>query len=109
MDVKDKVVVVTGGANGIGRPMCRRFAGEGALGVVVADIDADGARTVADSIGGIAVTADVSEEEDNINLVAAATAAFGQIDLFCANAGITGDAGGAEVSNESWQHIWNVN
>ena len=109
MDVKNKVVVVTGGANGIGRALCRRFADEGARGVVVADIDADGARTVADSIGAIAVRADVSKEEDNSNLVAIATKAFGKIDLFCANAGITGDAGGVEVSNESWQHIWNVN
>lgn len=109
MDVKDKVIVVTGGANGIGRALCRRFADDGARGVVVADIDADGARRVADSIGGIAVTADVSKEEDNVSLVAAATEVFGQIDLFCANAGITGDAGGVEVSNESWQHSWNVN
>lgn len=109
MDVKDKVVVVTGGANGIGRALCRRFAAEGARGVVVADIDAEGARTVANSIGAIAVTADVSKEEDNVNLVATATKAFGQIDLFCANAGITGDAGGVKVSNESWQHTWDVN
>ena len=93
MNVKDKVVIVTGGANGIGRALCRRFAAEGARGVVVADIDADGARTVADSIGGIAVTADVSKEEENVRLAATATAAFGQTDLFCANAGITGDAG----------------
>ena len=109
MNVKDKVVIVTGGANGIGRALCRRFAAEGARGVVVADIDADGARTVADSIGGVAVIADVAKDEDNVNLVVAATAAFGHIDLFCANAGITGDAGGPEVSNESWQHTWNVN
>jgi NAD(P)-dependent dehydrogenase (short-subunit alcohol dehydrogenase family) len=109
MDLKDKVVVVTGGANGIGRALCRRFADDGARGVVVADIDAEGARTVADSIGAIAVTVDVSKEEDNINVVALATKTFGQIDLFCANAGITGAAGGVDVSNESWQHIWNVN
>jgi NAD(P)-dependent dehydrogenase (short-subunit alcohol dehydrogenase family) len=109
MEVKDKVVVVTGGANGIGRALCRRFADEGARGVVVADIDADGARAVADSIGAIAVRADVSKEEDNLNLVVTATKAFGKIDLFCANAGITGDAGGVEVSNESWQHTWSVN
>ena len=109
MDVKDKVVVVTGGANGIGRALCRRFADEGARGVVVADIDADGARAVADQIGGIAVTTDVAKDEDNVSLVAAATAAFGRIDLFCANAGITGDEGGAEVPNGSWQHTWQVN
>jgi NAD(P)-dependent dehydrogenase (short-subunit alcohol dehydrogenase family) len=109
MDVRDKVVVVTGGANGIGRALCLRFANEGARGVVVADIDADGARSVANETGGVAVTTDVSQEEDNVRLVATTIQAFRRIDLFCANAGITGDAGGAEVSNQSWQHIWNVN
>lgn len=109
MDPKDKVVIVTGGANGIGRALCLRFADEGARGVIVADLDANGARVVADQIGGIAITVDVGKEEDNIRLVATASETFGRIDLFCANAGITGEAGGAEVSNESWQHIWNVN
>src|ERR1051326_8183641 len=52
MKVTDKVVVVTGGATGIGRALCRRFAAEGARAVVVADIDAAGAEAVAGGIGG---------------------------------------------------------
>ena len=51
MELKNKVAVVTGGANGIGRALCRKFAAEGARGVVVADLDADGARSVAAEIG----------------------------------------------------------
>jgi len=109
MDVKNKVVVVTGGANGIGRALCRRFAAEGARGVVVADIDAEGAETVAKEINGHSVSVDVSKEDDNQRLVEGVTNTFGQIDLFCANAGITGERGGIEVSNESWQRAWEVN
>ena len=108
MDLKDKVVVVTGGANGIGRALCIRFAAEGARGVVVADVDSDGAVRVAESIGGVAVTADVSAEADVIRLVNRATEAFGPIDLFCSNAGI-GATGGVEAPNAVWQRIWDVN
>jgi NAD(P)-dependent dehydrogenase (short-subunit alcohol dehydrogenase family) len=109
MKLQDKVVVVTGGANGIGRALCRRFAAEGARGVVVADLDADGAAQVAKEIGGLAVTTDVSVEADVIRLVERATAAYGPLDLFCSNAGIAGVAGGVEVPNADWQRIWEVN
>src|SRR2546421_6895348 len=100
MKLKDKVVVVTGGANGIGRALCRRFAAEGARGVVVADLDREGAEMVAKKIGGFAVPTDVSSEADIVRLVALAIDAFGPIDLFCSNAGIGGMAGGVEVSND---------
>jgi NAD(P)-dependent dehydrogenase (short-subunit alcohol dehydrogenase family) len=69
MELKNKVAVVTGGANGIGRALCRKFAAEGARGVVVADLDADGARNVAAEIGGLVVPTDVSVEADLFNLV----------------------------------------
>ena len=109
MKSQDKVVVVTGGANGIGRALCRRFAAERARGVVVADLDAEGAEMVAKEIGGLAVTMDVSSEADIVRLVALAIGAFGPIDLFCSNAGIGGMAGGVEVRNDVWQQIWDVN
>jgi NAD(P)-dependent dehydrogenase (short-subunit alcohol dehydrogenase family) len=108
MQLRDKVVVVTGGANGIGRALCRRFAAEDARGVVVADLDADGARRVAEEIGGQAVAADVSVEADLVRLVERATAAYGPVDLFCSNAGIAVE-GGVEVPDEAWRHIWDVN
>jgi NAD(P)-dependent dehydrogenase (short-subunit alcohol dehydrogenase family) len=99
---------VTGGASGIGRALCRRFAAEGARGVVVSDIDGAGAREVAAEIGGIAVKTDVGNEADIIALVRQATDVFGQIDLFCSNAGI-GIDGGPEVPDSEWQRIWHVN
>ncbi|HEX3229746.1 MAG TPA: SDR family oxidoreductase [Pyrinomonadaceae bacterium] len=109
MNIRDKVVVVTGGANGIGRALCRRFAAEGARGVVVADLDGDGAAHVAKEIGGLAVTTNVSVEADIVRLVAQSVDIFGPIDLFCANAGVFGESGGAEVPNEAWRQIWDVN
>lgn len=108
MELRDKVAVVTGGANGIGRALARRFAAEGARGVVVADLDGDKLAHVAKEIGGLAVATDVSVEADIINLVAKANERYGQIDLFCSNAGIGLD-GGPEVSDEGWQRILGIN
>jgi NAD(P)-dependent dehydrogenase (short-subunit alcohol dehydrogenase family) len=108
MRLQGKVVVVTGGASGIGQALCRRFAAEGARGVVVADRDAPGARRVAEEIGGVAVTTDVAVEANLVRLVEQATSAFGPIDLFCSNAGIA-LAGGAEVADADWQRIWQIN
>jgi len=108
MHLAHKVAIVTGGATGIGRALCRRFAAEGARAVVVADLDAAGAAQVASEINGLAVTTDVAREADIIRLVEQATAAYGPVDLFCSNAGIATE-GGTEVPDEAWQRIWHIN
>ena len=108
MQVNGKVVVVTGGSRGIGRALCRRFSQEGASGIVVADVDEQGASEVAREINGLAVHCDVSDERQIKNLVAEATAKYGPIDLFCSNAGITTPAG-IDFPNEGWQRLWDVN
>jgi NAD(P)-dependent dehydrogenase (short-subunit alcohol dehydrogenase family) len=108
MKLKDRVTVVTGGAHGIGRALCQRFVREGARGVVVADLDAQGARALAEEIGGLAVTTNVAREADVVSLVKTTIEAYGQIDLFCSNAGI-GTSGGTDEPNEIWQNIWDVN
>jgi NAD(P)-dependent dehydrogenase (short-subunit alcohol dehydrogenase family) len=108
MLIANKVVVVTGGANGIGAALCRRFAAEGAKAVVVADIDGEAAQQLAAEIGGIFVLTDVTQEADLRRLVAEAVSRCGAIDLFCSNAGIAVD-GGEETSDADWQHCWNVN
>ncbi|MBT6951999.1 MAG: SDR family NAD(P)-dependent oxidoreductase, partial [Gammaproteobacteria bacterium] len=51
MEIKDKIIVITGGASGIGRAMARRFTDEGAKQIVIADLNADGLQEVADEIG----------------------------------------------------------
>jgi NAD(P)-dependent dehydrogenase (short-subunit alcohol dehydrogenase family) len=117
MDITGKVAVVTGGASGVGRALCLGLADRGAGGVVVCDIDADGAGRVAAEIetgrggaGGhraIAVHADVSKEADVQALVASAEA-LGPVGLFFSNAGII-VAGGPEASDEAWARIWAIN
>ena len=108
MELTGRTVVITGGANGIGRALARRFAAEGARGIVVADLDADGAATVAEEVGGLAVSTNVGVEADIKKLVERAEERFGPIDLFCSNAGIA-VGGGVEVPDETWQQIWDVN
>jgi len=108
MDIKGKVTVVTGGASGIGAALCRRLASEGAGAVVVADIDAKGARQVAEAVGGLAVACDVAKEADIMDLVRQTEQTCGPIDLFCSNAGIL-VAGGVEAASEDWQRIWEIN
>ena len=88
MQLKDKVAVITGGAHGIGEGLARRFKAEGARGIVVADLDGTGAERVAKEIGGVGMRVDVAREVEIQMLVSETTARFGQIDLFCSNAGI---------------------
>src|SRR3954465_1637251 len=96
-----KVVIVTGGAEGIGRALCRRFAVEGARMIVVADLNAAGANAVADEIGGWAITTDVARQDEVARLVKAVTERCGGIDLFCSNAGIMIE-GGVDTPDEDW-------
>jgi NAD(P)-dependent dehydrogenase (short-subunit alcohol dehydrogenase family) len=108
VELRGKVCVVKGGASGIGRALCRRFAAEGAARVAVADRNAEGAAAVAGEIDGLAVTTDVGVEADVQALVDATTARWGRIDLFCSNAGIAID-GGESASNGDWQRILQIN
>jgi NAD(P)-dependent dehydrogenase (short-subunit alcohol dehydrogenase family) len=108
MEVRGKIIVVTGGALGIGRALCQRFALEGAQAVIVADVNEAGAKAVAEEIKGRAMTCDVRKEEDIIRLIRSTEETCGPIDLFCSNAGIM-VAGGMEVANEAWQRIWEIN
>lgn len=108
MEIKDKVVVVTGAAGGIGNALARVFAEAGAQRVVCADLDEAGAGRTADAVGGIARRVDVAQEGDIRALIEDTERDLGPIDLFCSNAGIfTG--GGPEVADDKWQRIWQIN
>ena len=107
MNVKDKVAVVTGGAQGIGLALCTRFAQEGAQ-VVLSDLKQEACERSAAPIGALPVAADVGREEDIANLVAATIDRFGRIDLFVSNAGIAID-GGLDTPTDKWRKIIDVN
>ena len=108
MRVAEKVVVVTGGGNGIGRALCRRFAAEGAKAIVVADMNPSTARQVAEEIGGTAFACDVAREADVARLVQETIAVHGGIDLFCSNAGIAIN-GDQHTPDAEWARCWDVN
>jgi NAD(P)-dependent dehydrogenase (short-subunit alcohol dehydrogenase family) len=113
MELRGKVVVITGGADGIGAAMARRFAADGACGVVVADLDEAKARQVADQVErsgslGLAIRCDVGDEEQTRTLVGSCLERFGQVDLFCSNAGVAFGKG-MEAANGDWDRAWRVN
>ncbi len=108
MELKDKIVVVTGGAGGIGRAMAQAFAAQGARHVAVADMNEEGAAETAAMIGGSSARLDVSDESTIKAYIDKVEAEIGPIDLFCSNAGI-GIGEGLDTPNEVWETIWQVN
>jgi NAD(P)-dependent dehydrogenase (short-subunit alcohol dehydrogenase family) len=101
-------VVVTGGGSGIGRAIARRLADGAGARVVVNDIDPAAAAVVAAEIGGFAVPGDAATEDGVRELISAAREHLGEIDVYCANAGI-GTGTGPETPEADWQRAWEVN
>lgn len=107
MDLKNKIVVVTGSASGIGLALATRFVQEGAS-VIASDRNAEVGAQKAAEIGARFVAADVGQEKDIQALIDNVLAAEGQIDLFCSNAGIAiGE--GPETPDRQWDLIHRVN
>ena len=108
MELKNKIVVVTGAASGIGKAIAERFAQEDAKKIICADKNFYGAKETADKINGEAFAMDASRESDIAFVINQTESVIGPIDLFCSNAGVL-VGGGIEISNEVWQHSWDVN
>ncbi|MFJ8449952.1 bifunctional aldolase/short-chain dehydrogenase [[Kitasatospora] papulosa] len=100
-----RVALVTGAGSGIGKAIAHRLAGEGAC-VVVADLNTENAAAVAEELGGpdkaVAVTVDVTSEEQIVEAFKAAALAFGGVDLVVNNAGISISKPLLETSARDW-------
>ncbi|OZE27455.1 dehydrogenase [Rhodococcus sp. 05-2255-1e] len=113
MKVAGKVAIVTGGGGGIGGAIAARLAEHGAR-VVVSDVDESTARSVVDAIErdrpgtAVAAAADASDIGDIERLIAVAEELFGPVDLYFANAGISG-APGLDASEPDWDLSFDVN
>lgn len=107
MDVHSKVVVVTGGASGIGLALARRFVQEGAV-VVTSDRNAELGAQKAQQIGARFVCADMSTEAGVQGLIGDVLAREGRIDLFCSNAGVAQGAG-PETPDRVWDLVHRIN
>jgi NAD(P)-dependent dehydrogenase (short-subunit alcohol dehydrogenase family) len=112
-----RTAVVTGGAHGIGRALCRRLSRDGVK-VVVADIDFAAAEIVASEVDGIAQSTDVGNEVDVMEMVDRIERDVGPIDLFLSNAGVGyGDGssgaasrdGGLSNIDDRWDSCWRIN
>jgi NAD(P)-dependent dehydrogenase (short-subunit alcohol dehydrogenase family) len=108
--LEGKVAVVTGGASGIGRAMCERFADEGAT-VAVVDLDEEGGGAVAAAVGGTFVRADVTSSDEVEALYGEVAARQGGIDICCNNAGISppDDDSILETGLHAWERVQLVN
>lgn len=110
MEFDGKVAIVTGAASGIGAALAQRFAQEGAGGIVVADLNFEGAQQVAASIGARALPlrCDVSQEAQIRQLVQHTRERFGRVDIYFSNAGIPPGKVGILSDDATWQGMWQM-
>lgn len=114
MKLEGKVAVVTGAASGMGKAIAKLFAKEGAK-VVVSDMNGEGAQVTVDEIkavGGtaVAVTTNVTKEEDIQKMIDTAVSEFGTLDILVNNAGIMDNFMPAhKVTDELWDRVLQVN
>ena len=112
MQLRGKTVVVTGGAGGIGKALATRFRREDLRGLAIADMDAGGAIGAARELNALGLQCDVSREQDIHRLVEQVRAKWGEIDLFCSNAGLIrldpDRQNAASAPDEDFERCWRV-
>lgn len=108
MELNGKVAVITGGTGGIGQAMARAFLAEGARAVVISDLDAARVSATAHKIGCDGLACDVTDEVQVKELVDFALQKYGQVDLYCSNAGAGGNGVLIDAPNELWQLQWEL-
>ncbi len=112
MDIHDKIIIVTGGGNGIGRALCEGFHRVGARKLIVVDLEQDSAVAVAAAVDGDAFRLNVRDESQVQAMVATVEERYGAVDLFCSNAGIIAMDGepwwATSAPNATWQAMWEI-
>jgi NAD(P)-dependent dehydrogenase (short-subunit alcohol dehydrogenase family) len=111
MELNKRVALVTGGAHGIGRALCRAFAGEG-MRVAVADLDFDSARETAAALDGLPLAVDVANEPEIAAAIERTESELGPVAVFVSNAGVAfgdGEGGAAGAPDAHWRACLDVN
>jgi NAD(P)-dependent dehydrogenase (short-subunit alcohol dehydrogenase family) len=108
LQLRDKVVVITGAGSGIGEGCARRFADGGAH-VVLADIMAEEVQAVAMATGGVGLGADMTREEDVRAVASLAESTYGRVDIWFSNAGISSSKRPGEIpADAEWERMWRL-
>lgn len=100
----ERVAIVTGGASGIGRAVAEKMAGAGYQ-VAVVDLPNSEGQQVAESIGGLFISADLSRRDDCRRAVDQTLARFGRVDVLVNNAGYQHIAPIEEFPEDRWEHM----
>lgn len=106
MELKEKVVVITGGSGGIGKAMAKAFLEQGAQAIVLADLSADAVAQAAQQLGCDGRACNVTDEAQIQELVTYVETKYGRVDLFCSNAGAGGEGVFLDAPNEVWENQW---
>ncbi len=108
MELRDKIIVITGGSGGIGKAMARAFLREGAKAVMLADLNEGLVKQAAAEIGCDGMACDVTNETQIAALVETTETKHGPIDVFCSNAGAGGSGLLTDAHNDVWQRQWEL-
>lgn len=108
MDLLNKIAIITGGSGGIGKAMARAFLKEGARGVVLADLNKEALDQAAGEIGCDSMVCNVTDQQQINDLATFTQEKYGQVDLFCSNAGAGGEGLLTDASDQVWQNQWEL-
>ena len=108
MKLQDRVAIVTGAAQGIGKAVADKLAAEGAK-VVAVDVNGEGAERTAEGVDGTAIQADISKPEDVQRMVDETVSRHGKVDVLANVAAIVPFTAWDDITFDEWRRIMSVN